>query len=156
MSSAEYNRRYSRLYAVKMRALHTDEWYAAQPETIGTCTKCGRSGANGIAFYKNRSYPKGFDLVCRRCSGKRSVWYNYLYRRGITREASMRLWEDAGRSCQICAKSLGPEEFKIDHNHTTGTIRGVLCHQCNIGLGCFADNQDTMNKAIAYLKERAV
>lgn len=53
------------------------------------------------------------------------------------------------KECQICgiyAKSL-----HIDHNHSTGKIRGVLCHKCNRALGFFNDDSSLLRKAGEYL-----
>jgi hypothetical protein len=41
----------------------------------------------------------------------------------------------------------------IDHDHTTGQVRGLLCDNCNPALGSFKDNIETLQKAIDYLKE---
>lgn len=40
----------------------------------------------------------------------------------------------------------------MDHDHTTGKIRGLLCFGCNTGLGKFKDSIVILNKAINYLK----
>ena len=42
--------------------------------------------------------------------------------------------------------------LSIDHNHQTGEIRGLLCHNCNVGIGHFDDNVKFLLKAINYLK----
>ncbi|MCK9459672.1 MAG: endonuclease VII domain-containing protein [Proteobacteria bacterium] len=39
----------------------------------------------------------------------------------------------------------------IDHDHTTGNVRGVICHHCNVMLGHAQDNVDTLINAIKYL-----
>lgn len=41
----------------------------------------------------------------------------------------------------------------IDHCHTTGKIRGLLCHDCNTGIGKFEDNIELLQSAIDYLKK---
>jgi hypothetical protein len=56
--------------------------------------------------------------------------------------------------CQICGKK--PERLCLDHCHTTGKLRGMLCNACNSGLGFFKDNQQTLLSAVEYLKKNAV
>jgi len=41
--------------------------------------------------------------------------------------------------------------LKIDHDHRTGQVRGLLCHTCNAGLGMFKDNIELLHRAIMYL-----
>ena len=41
----------------------------------------------------------------------------------------------------------------IDHNHKTNKIRGILCGNCNMGLGHFKDNLDVLKNAIKYLED---
>lgn len=56
-------------------------------------------------------------------------------------------------SCAICGYMFGQKigDMKVDHNHETGNVRGLLCDHCNRGLGFFRDNQDNLKKAISYL-----
>jgi len=58
--------------------------------------------------------------------------------------------------CQIC-KSSSPgkrrKAWSLDHDHTTGTLRGFLCSDCNIGLGSFKDNIESLSNAIDYLSQ---
>jgi hypothetical protein len=44
------------------------------------------------------------------------------------------------------------EALAVDHNHISGLVRGLLCRNCNNGLGQFKDNIETLEKAITYLK----
>lgn len=63
-----------------------------------------------------------------------------------------------GGLCAICRKPNGkkfpdgtPQFLVVDHDHTTGVVRGLLCDLCNHGVGCFRDSPDILNAAIAYL-----
>jgi len=58
----------------------------------------------------------------------------------------------ADHVCEICGRKDGL--FRIDHDHKTGLVRGLLCHKCNIGLGCFDDNLELLKSAISYLEEK--
>ncbi len=53
--------------------------------------------------------------------------------------------------CAICGAEE-QERMVVDHCHTTGSVRGLLCNSCNCGLGFFQDNIEFMKKAIAYIK----
>lgn len=60
-----------------------------------------------------------------------------------------------GGGCAICGvtKPGGrTNHFPVDHCHTTGVIRGLLCTKCNRGLGLFNDDTDRMERAVKYLK----
>jgi hypothetical protein len=50
--------------------------------------------------------------------------------------------------CHICRKET---RLTVDHDHSTGVIRGFLCNPCNRGLGDFLDNPESLRRAIAYL-----
>jgi len=76
---------------------------------------------------------------------------------GIEPENYYRMLEDQGGGCAIC-KSKVPgynkkRRFAIDHCHTTGKVRGVLCHPCNKALGSFKDDPEIMLEAVAYIKK---
>lgn len=76
--------------------------------------------------------------------GKR--WNKY----GITEEEfNLRLIKQNNR-CAICG-GLFVETPRIDHNHDTGEVRGLLCNSCNGGIGLFKDDLALIKKAIDYL-----
>lgn len=54
--------------------------------------------------------------------------------------------------CAICAITTS-DVLHVDHCHTTGKIRGLLCHQCNVLLGASKDSITTLQNAIKYLGE---
>ena len=51
------------------------------------------------------------------------------------------------------SQKTGKGKMAIDHDHATGKVRGLICYNCNIGLGHFKDSIDTLERAIEYLKE---
>ena len=68
-----------------------------------------------------------------------------------------RMYDIQRGCCAICGKNtillLGRKRdlLVIDHDHTTGHIRGLLCNSCNLGLGLFHDNLTLLKRAILYL-----
>jgi len=59
------------------------------------------------------------------------------------------------KECEICGKTVteNKKDLAIDHCHTTGKIRGVLCDSCNLGLGKFKDDLTLLSAAVEYLKK---
>lgn len=62
------------------------------------------------------------------------------------------LMSQSGR-CAICQREASDFKRKlaVDHNHTTGKVRGLLCVKCNRGLGCFDEIPTRFDSAKAYL-----
>ena len=59
--------------------------------------------------------------------------------------------------CAICQyKCPTGRQLAVDHNHKTGKVRGLLCMECNIGLGKFKDSDDLLLRAISYLDKKVV
>lgn len=59
-----------------------------------------------------------------------------------------------GGVCAICKGAPSTRKgYHVDHDHTTGKLRGLLCSACNTGLGSFRDNPRFMRAAIDYLKQ---
>ena len=77
--------------------------------------------------------------------------FEYLQRcYGLTRADYEALLAAQGGVCPLCGKR-SEKTLCVDHCHETGTIRGLLCRQCNFALGCFTDSQAAMMAALAYL-----
>ena len=78
---------------------------------------------------------------------------HYLRNYGITlREYNNMLVKQNG-VCAICEQSC-TKELAVDHDHCTGKVRGLLCKNCNLGLGHFLDNTSYLNSAIKYLEAK--
>lgn len=102
---------------------------------------------------------------CKKCHNKRrqsrrttEFYKKRLLKReyGLTEEMFNNMLEKQEGKCLICGKVFnlsGKREACVDHSHTTGEIRGLLCNNCNSGLGFFKDNTEFLNRAIQYLNK---
>ena len=78
--------------------------------------------------------------------------FNY----GITQEEYETLLEKQSHSCAICFKSFIEVKPKVDHDHQTKVVRGILCGDCILGLGRFKDSPKILDNAIRYLVKEKV
>jgi hypothetical protein len=131
------------------------------------------------AFGKDKSQKDGFTFYCRSCINaynrehsknnenvrqKSKNQYHSNKRRhrdwelkrtfGITIEDYEHMLVGQNGLCAIC---IGEEQRKhktlsVDHDHCTDAIRGLLCSNCNLGLGNFQDSIELLESAIRYLK----
>ena len=81
---------------------------------------------------------------------KRKTRRKRLY--GITHENYEQLLENQNGVCAICGENRSKHALGVDHNHTTKSIRGLLCKKCNIALGYMEDNIGWLQKMISYLE----
>jgi hypothetical protein len=110
-------------------------------------------------FPKSRAGRGGYGDYCKPCHnarGKASV-----ERRGGSREYHLRLRYGIGQADfdqllaeqgGVCAICRAPDPQHVDHDHRTGWVRGILCFNCNGGLGQFRDSPEFLAGAIKYLK----
>ena len=56
--------------------------------------------------------------------------------------------------CAICGEKPKTKSLHVDHCHTTGSVRGLLCHGCNTAIGLLKEDKDIMQKAIKYLETK--
>lgn len=115
-----------------------------------TCTKCKTKKEATLVFFPPHNKKKnGFDSWCRSCRGN----YRSEIRRGHYRnmgcdDETVKLLL-AGGECVICGTQT--QKLVIDHCHKTNKVRGVLCNECNIGLGKFKDDPILLEFAKIYL-----
>jgi Recombination endonuclease VII len=71
---------------------------------------------------------------------------------GMTLKQYEEMLEAQEGGCAICGRPPRPDvALHIDHEHTSGRIRGLLCFSCNAALGYFGDDGDRLVSAAAYL-----
>jgi len=114
-----------------------------------TCTKCKvEKPMDAKHFPLHNKTKSGFDSWCRECrSSYRSETRRGKYREMISDEDLKNIIETF-KECIICGS---PEDLVVDHCHKTNVIRGMLCNNCNRGLGHFKDDPELLEFARMYL-----
>lgn len=75
---------------------------------------------------------------------------------GLTADQHEALFIQQGRKCAICGcEKDRRQDFHIDHCHSGGHVRGLLCSKCNQAIGLFGENVDTLNRAIEYINDHS-
>lgn len=76
----------------------------------------------------------------------------YVRKYGISLATFKELLEEQKGVCKICSlPCTSGRQLSVDHDHLTGKVRGLLCGNCNKGLGSFKDNINLLKKAMEYL-----
>lgn len=85
---------------------------------------------------------------CTRCQKYRKIF-------GVTFYRLFLLYKKQDGKCAICEKEIifPSKQCNVDHDHVTGSIRGLLCLNCNTAIGLFSDNIQFLKNAIKYLGE---
>lgn len=81
-------------------------------------------------------------------------WYQIKTKYGIDKEEYNEMLTAQNFSCAICNKHMAEcaQPLYIDHCHSTGKVRGLLCCPCNSGIGLMNDDVSLLNKAVKYLE----
>jgi len=89
---------------------------------------------------------------------RRMIRDNMLKRSyGITQSDYEDLLKRQNGKCAICGlleEKHRSKVLNVDHNHKTKKVRGLLCNNCNRGLGHLKDSIKNLKKAIKYLEEK--
>lgn len=95
--------------------------------------------------YKQKYYQEHKDTIRKSCRSNR------LKRKyGVTDTQYEAMFKEQGEVCAICKKET-KDRLRVDHCHKTKAVRGLLCHNCNTGIGHFRDSVELLNTAIEYL-----
>lgn len=133
-----------------------------------TCNVCHNVKSLEL-FPKCHTCKDGHNNYCQSCKSKKTyniewskthkeykrkwnVLHRYRYYNLSNEEyTSMKLKQNG--HCLICDKKH--DKLNIDHCHANGKVRGLLCSNCNKGLGFFQEDINLLLKAITYLKNNS-
>lgn len=128
------------------------------------CVRCQVAKPHDQYGRQSKTYD-GLNTYCRQCRStmKRAA---YLANRdeqrlksrarafGITVEHLQALMAAQGEGCAICGNACRTgRALALDHDHETGDLRGLLCSNCNRGIGYLQDSPEVIRSALAYLEK---
>jgi 5-methylcytosine-specific restriction endonuclease McrA len=109
---------------------------------------------------KHAAKIKEYQSIYRTLNAEQAKEYKKAYyvnnkgsRYGLTPETLSDLVDKQDHACAICKTSFEDTRMNIDHCHSTGVVRGLLCFHCNTGLGHFKDNKQRLQQALEYLSD---
>lgn len=127
---------------------------------LASCLECERKRKYEYAKEyraKNQERIRERDRIYRKRYPDRVRRMNLKKTYDMTPEQYASMLSEQNNKCFLCdfshrTNGKREEQLHIDHCHVTGKIRGLLCTQCNKGLGCFKDRIDVLQKAVQYLQ----
>ena len=88
----------------------------------------------------------------RRSRRTLTVYLQYRFRLSFDRYSQ--LAQNQAGLCGGCSSQLNPDKagVHVDHDHVTGRVRGLLCGNCNLALGCVKDSVEVLERLASYLE----
>ena len=144
------NRRRNRRWYRDSRAARAREGRDTSwvPEGHRWCPMC-RHAVPVEEVSVNARTASGFGSECRPCRRETSKEAYFRQKYGISRATVAELRTQQGDACAVCG-DLGAAH--LDHDHSTGRIRALLCGRCNMGLGLFLDDPVRLRLAADYVE----
>lgn len=111
--------------------------------TSRTCVTCTNEAAKEWRLSK----PDQFKSLQRKSQLRRKY--------GITPEQRNTILDSQGFACAICHGALDEgRATHVDHCHTTGAVRGILCSPCNTAIGLLKEDPEVLRRAVEYLAQK--
>lgn len=129
---------------------------AGEQRYFNHCKLCARIRANkwyhdNIDYARERARRVQQERRDAGLNQEREKWHKVFKKYGLTREQWEWLWDRQEGRCATCQIDLVLIKVCVDHDHRTDEVRGLLCNECNHGLGKFKDNPETIMRAAEYL-----
>ena len=123
------------------------------------CITCGEvKPPEMFGLHKHPSAYGGYQALpkCKSCLKTYKKEAHFIRTYGITLSEYAEMLSQQDGVCAICGSSGSGKDLDrlvVDHCHSTGKVRGLLCWPCNIGIGMFKDNEKLLNKVVSYLSK---
>ena len=149
------------VYLRQWRESRPPEWHEREAQRLAKSWKERMSNpvkrASKLAAKK--VWGKANPIKIRKYNKTQYVKNNHLWLRarlkkyGLTVAEFNALLALQSNKCAVCLNDFtGGKDTHIDHDHSTGRVRGLLCGCCNRGIGQFRDSSERLAAAAAYLK----
>nr|WP_189814782.1 endonuclease VII domain-containing protein [Streptomyces olivaceoviridis] len=112
------------------------------------CRTCGQVKPHS-EWTRNRSASDGLATLCKTCKAAKGREHHLKRNYGLTEAERDALIASQRGLCAIC---LDAPPVHVDHCHKTGSVRGVLCFNCNSAIGKLRDDPEVGRRAVAYLE----
>lgn len=127
------------------------------PSSLRRCRCCDTTAYNQEdlqLFRKDKKQPYGRRNECKDCYAKNIRNWTLQTKYGITQEDYLLMLEAQDNSCAICNTIETDRHgvFHVDHNHTTGEVRALLCSSCNQAIGLLKEDIIAIRKAADYIE----
>jgi hypothetical protein len=126
------------------------EYYAANREAVQAQQRAYREKHKQRISDQNKTYRAGRKHAIS--ARNRALKY------GLTEERFNLLMVSQDFACAVCDRPLDPKGYRtihVDHSHKTGAVRGILCSNCNLGIGHLREDPSIMGRAIDYLAKHS-
>lgn len=130
-------------YMAERRTRNADQADSRPLPVSSVCCRC-KIEKPAEAFALNRTKGNGLQSTCLECMRDRKY--------GLAPGEYDRILEQQGGGCAICKQPCARERrLSVDHCHSTGRVRGLLCQNCNAAIGMLKDDAALLFRAIDYL-----
>lgn len=118
------------------------------------------------SFYRRRAHKTRRNTRCKTCTAvsvknwrennperQAHTMRKNIY--GLSKDNFIEIYQTQDGKCGACKKDIPTygRDISVDHNHDTGQVRGLLCHNCNDALGKLKDNPETVLSLYEYINK---
>lgn len=114
-------------------------------------------------FNKHHTTRDRLYIDCKECLLKRGNAQRQYRKHGLTEDELVGMFANQGDACAICSRGIALDgKYAVDHDHGCcptserscgNCVRGIVCPNCNTGLGMFQDSTTVLEQAIRYLRD---